>query len=224
LGVVYCRDAKATQADAAFAKARELISVLADDYPEETIYRSSLAALLNNQALALFDAHRYQEAVNAYQDAIAMEIQCRHRFPDSPALREALSKMYYNCARAKMALGDHEKALQLALTRRDLWTHSSDRLLGVAAELSEMSTAIRGTPQGTTKLVLLKQIDDEVFAILSQACEVGLPDSVHLAQDKRFAHYSSDKRFKALFAEQTDTSNSTSQPSQTNHNVTSPRN
>ena len=83
LGVAYCRTTKATEADAAFQRARDLFTTLAKDYPDELTYRSSLAAQLNNQALALADAGRHADAMPIYAAAIDAQKAARSRVPNS---------------------------------------------------------------------------------------------------------------------------------------------
>ncbi len=54
LGVFYSRANRPDDADTALRRARDILSALADDDHDELAYRSSLAGLMNNQALNLF--------------------------------------------------------------------------------------------------------------------------------------------------------------------------
>ena len=55
------------------------MKTLATDYPDELAYQSSLAALLNNQALALAGAGRHEQAAAIYPEAIEAQRQSWER-------------------------------------------------------------------------------------------------------------------------------------------------
>jgi hypothetical protein len=204
LGVAYCRADRGTDADAAFERARELLTALAEDFPEELGYRTSLAALLNNQALALADAERIEEALEIYPAAIeSQRISCQ-RSPRSVMLRELLSKMYYNYRQALETAGRLEEASTAALARRQLWQGNGERLLGVAVELAEIGTRVRKLDAGSDAPDLQKQLDDEVVATLREIRESGSILGFDLATDERFRYLRGREDFDALVAERDD--------------------
>ncbi len=198
LGVAYCRLERADDADAAFARARELLTTLADDYPQEPAYRSSLAALLNNQALALAGAGRHEEAIRSYATAIESQRDRYEQQPDSAMMREVLSKMYYNYGQSLLAAGKPAEAAKAALARRDLWKDNGERLFGVAVELAQISGELHGG-SGSSRARL--ELDNEVVATLRMALENGSPGKIDLATDDRFAHLRGNTEFAALLAE-----------------------
>ena len=99
LGVLDCQTNRTADADAAFSRARKILATLTDDFPDVELYRDSLAALLNNQALALAGAKRFDEALRIYEAAIDKQQQ-GNQSPRTASERDALSKTYYNFAAA----------------------------------------------------------------------------------------------------------------------------
>jgi hypothetical protein len=201
LGVAHCRAGRDADADAAFRRARELLATLAGDYPHELAYQSSLAALLNNQALALAGAGRHEEALSIYGDAIASQRLCWERRPESPLMREVLSKMYYNYAQSLRIARRFADAGQAALDRREVWRDNGERLLGVAAELAAVVEESRAATDTTASGSGPEKLDAEVLATLRQAHEAGWPESIDLANDERFALLANNKRYAAAVAE-----------------------
>ena len=113
------------------------------DYPDELAYQSSLAALLNNQALALAGAGRHEQAAAIYPEAIEAQRQSWQRAPNSGLMQELLSKMYYNEGQSLAALKKWNEAADAAIARREVWQSNGDRLFGVAVELAAIDQAVR---------------------------------------------------------------------------------
>jgi len=198
---VYCHAAKPAEADAAFVRARELFATLADDYPDELAYRSSLAALLNNQALALASVARHTDALKIYPAAIEAQRRCRVKGADSETTRQLLSKMYYNFGQSQLAAGQFADAVQTAVNRRDLWKGNSERLLGVAAELADLDAAIERRNKSDANGNTRPDAGDEVLATLEQAFDNGWPLAFDPAKEERFASLRKNERFAAKIAE-----------------------
>jgi tetratricopeptide (TPR) repeat protein len=198
--MAYCRAGKPTEADAAFGRAREPFDTLADDYPDELAYRSSLAALLNNQALALAGVGRHTDALRIYATAIESQRKCCDKVPNSEMMRELLSKMYYNFGQSLRATGKFDEAMQAALARRQVWKASGERLIGVAAEMADLNEAVQGQPDAAQAKTLAKALDQDILATLNQAYETGWPRTIDLAEP-RFAGLKKNDRFAAKIAE-----------------------
>jgi tetratricopeptide (TPR) repeat protein len=194
IGVAYCRAKKSSEADVAFKRARELFAELSHDYPDEPYYQSSLAAQLNNQALALAEMGRHAEALPIYRDAIAAQQQCSTRSPGSDVMRELLSKMHYNLCKSLRAERRWREAFETAVSRQNIWSGNGERLLGVAAELAELDGDFK---RQTASPVEGQTITDGelaagVLAALQAAYDNGWPRLVNLTSEERFASLRKD--------------------------------
>jgi hypothetical protein len=170
-------------------------------YPRwSTIIRRSWA-VLNNQALALANADRHEQALEIFPEAIQSQEICCQRSPKSVILRELLSKMYYNYRQALEATGRWEEASAAALSRRQLWQGNGERLLGVAVELAGIGTAARAPAARSITPEVRQRLDDEVVATLQQVRECGIAQNFKLASDERFRYLHDHEGFNALVAE-----------------------
>jgi tetratricopeptide (TPR) repeat protein len=196
LGVAYCRAKQPGDADAAFERARTLLSTLAQDYPDQLAYSSSWAALLNNQAMALSEAGRHDEALRLYPTAIAAQRECWQRMPN--AMREPLSKMYYNYGQSLRRAGKFDLAADAALARRDVWQGNAQRLFGVAVELADIARH-RGS-DASNDANIVENLNEEIVATLQAACDHGWQDKSLLADDQRFSFLRENEEFERLVA------------------------
>ena len=200
LGVLNCQTDRTADADAAFSRARELLTTLADDYPESMSYRDSLAALLNNQALALAEAKRFNEALKIYEASIDQQ-RAASQTPRTAVQRESLSKTYFNYAAALRASDLLDKAADVAALRARLWRSDAERLVGVAAEMADLSRQMRESSEGAKYDARRRTLDDQVVDTLWQARRAGQTSALDLATDERFKFYRSNDRFAALVSE-----------------------
>jgi tetratricopeptide (TPR) repeat protein len=187
------------EADGAFERARELLGTLVDDYPQAPAYRNSLAALVNNQALALAAAGRHADALQLYDTALQLEHENFERYGRTPDLRAMLSKMYFNQAQSQVALGRWEEAASTALRRRDLWQQDGERLVGVAAELAEIARGWQASGEDTPSA--REALENEAVTTLELARKNGMPGRLDLERDERFASLRDHKLFAELLAE-----------------------
>jgi tetratricopeptide (TPR) repeat protein len=203
LGVLYCRLDQPRGADSAFARAEQLFTTLAGDYPDELAYRSSFAALLNNQALALAEAGRREDALRIYPAAIESQRIAWRQAPKSPVMCDVLSRMYYNYGQSLRAAGRLADAAQVALARREVWKGNSERLFGVAVELAQLDVDSRQSTGDSSQSAAELALADEVSATLWQVHESGWPRDIDLDSDARFAHLHDNAHFSALVTELT---------------------
>jgi tetratricopeptide (TPR) repeat protein len=196
LGVAYCRAKRPTDADAAFEQARALLNTLAEDYPDQLAYSSSLAALLNNQAMALAEVGRHEEALVLYPTAIEAQRSCWQRLPN--AMREPLSKMYYNYGQSLRQTGQLGLAAYAATARRELWRDNGQRLFGVAVEMAEIAQLERADSAADGNSTA--ELDGEIIKTLRAACDSGWKDKYLLADDERFEFLQNDPDFERLLA------------------------
>jgi len=200
LGVALVKANRMSEADASFLRARDLLATLADDYPKQVSFRSSLAALLNNQALALADAARHEDALAIYPLVIQSQQACLELLPSSPKMRELLSRMQYNYGQSLLATRNFRAAADVARKRRMLWAGNGVRLIGVAAELADVSLAWR-VAESTSAAPEQSKLDAEVIAILREATTAGWPADFNLASDDRFGYLKGHAEFAALLTE-----------------------
>jgi serine/threonine protein kinase/tetratricopeptide (TPR) repeat protein len=197
LGVAYCRAKRPTDADAAFEQARALLNTLAEDYPDQLAYSSSLAALLNNQAMALAEVGRHEEALVLYPTAIEAQRSCWQRLPN--AMREPLSKMYYNYGQSLRQTGQLGLAAYAATARRELWRDNGQRLFGVAVEMAEIARLERASDSAADNSGTA-ELDGEIIKTLRAACDSGWKDKNLLADDERFEFLQNHPDFERLLA------------------------
>jgi tetratricopeptide (TPR) repeat protein len=176
--------------------------MLVSDYPDAENYRSSLAALLNNQALALAGEQRYDDALKIYELSIDRQRSAMRRHELNSAARESLSKTYFNYAAALRATDRFEKAAEISLERRELWNNNPERLLAVAAEMADLSRAMRLANEPARYDAQRQRLDEEVVTTLWQAQRAGRVMGINLADDERFKFYHENVRFAALVAAQ----------------------
>jgi hypothetical protein len=189
LGVAYCRIKNSGEANNAFTCARELLGDLSRDYPDEPYYQTSLAAQLNNQALALAEMGQHSEALSIYRDAIAAQQKCCERAPGSQVMRELLSKMHYNLGQSLRAERRWRDAFDVAIARQKIWNGNGERLLGVAAEIAELDNAVKENPPATeeNQYVTNAELSTGVLTTLQMAYDSGWPRIVNLTSEERFA-------------------------------------
>jgi hypothetical protein len=144
---------------------------------------------------------RHADALRIYPEAIATQKSCQVRMPRSVAMRDLLSKMYYNYGRSLRAENQWDEAVGAALARRELWSGNSDRLLGVAVELAELNAAM--TLQSGTNFDpgKIKSVDADVLATLQLAYDSGWPRIVDLEADEKYACFKQNERFASKIAE-----------------------
>jgi tetratricopeptide (TPR) repeat protein len=195
LGVVYCRAKQPADADAAFERARSLLATLAHDYPDELAYSSSWAALLNNQAMALAEADRHEDALRWYPTAIEIQRKCWQRSPD--AMSDPLSKIYYNYGQSLRRTGKLAAAAQTAIARRDVWSGNGPRLFGVAVELAEIARL--GEPNAADHET--RKLHEEIITTLAASRDAGGQSPIQLAEDERFKFLRQNKQFEQLIAD-----------------------
>ena len=107
----------------------------------------------------------------------------------------------------------------MALMRRQIWTDDPQRLLSVAVELADLSSAVRASTRHVELEQVVHKIDSEVMATLKQVREVDQAHQLDFAQDKRFAYYRTNQQFKTLLAGSQDKSVKDSAVQPAVHNV-----
>ncbi len=164
-----------TEAVEAFASAEEIVAVLVDDFPEELTFRSLYGGVENNRAMALEAMGDREAALAAYDRAIAQQRVAYQRAPKVAEYRDALSKHYFNFARALRAAGQPEQAGKASLARRDLWNGDGKHLGQVAVELAEAAVLVRELTagDGAGEDELANRLENEVADPVRDAAAAG---------------------------------------------------
>ena len=146
------------------------------------------------------DTGRDEDALKVYPSAIKAQRECWRRLPEASAIRDSLSKMYYNYEQSLRRRGQFSAAVEAASSRKEIWQGNGERLFGVAAELAEIAGVWRARDAKDDRDGLQK-LDQEIIGTLQTARESGWHDEAKLASDERFAFLRADEQYKQLMAD-----------------------
>lgn len=192
VALLYIQTDQKQAADQAFSRANRLFAELLEDHPQQISYASGWAALFNNQGLALAKVDRLETAIKAYRQAVAVQQQVWQTLPESDTVRDSLSRIYFNFARALRLNGRSEEAFQVALSRRELWPHNGGKLFSVALELAAIAT--NDTAEN------LDVAAEELSGTLTQALNAGYQPEIDFKNDQRFRAFRDHPKFRELLA------------------------
>ena len=116
------------------------------------------------------------------------------------AMREPLSKMYYNHGQSLRRTGRLDLAAEAALARREVWQDNGQRLFGVAVELAEIARLRTADAAGRVN-DKTEELNDEIITTLRAAGDNGWHDQATLVVDERFAFLREDQEFERLVAD-----------------------
>lgn len=195
LALLHIRAGDASAANEAFVHANHLFAGLIQDYPQQVAYAGGWAALLNNQGLALAAAGRLDEAISAYEQAVGAQERVWKQLANSPVVREALSRIYYNYGRALQQAGRTAEARQQARARRALWIGDGERMFSVAVELAQLAAS---DDAAEDEAAAQSKVADEVIETLAVALQNGYQPQIDLRTDERFELWHDHPRYRAL--------------------------
>ncbi|QDS99614.1 protein kinase domain-containing protein [Adhaeretor mobilis] len=124
-----------------FEDALEVVSQLAEDYPQEPEFASLQAGILNNQGMQYERLLQWEEASGVYQEAIVVQRKVFETRPTVEA-RDQLSRHYFNYGRSLRESGDPATAIEVALQRKALWPKHGEHLYQVAIELAQAAELV----------------------------------------------------------------------------------
>jgi len=197
----------------AFDYANRLFAALLADYPDQIAFASGWAALLNNQALALVKIERYEDAIEAYRQAVAVQQRVVEHLGNSLELRMTLSRMKFNYGQALQATAQFEEATELALTRRQLWQGNGERLFGVAIELAQILQK-SGQSNESADHSALDSLRSSIVATLQESLEAGYRPQNDLAVDPRFENLRNEPGFRDAISSSKSNSKSHDSPTE----------
>jgi hypothetical protein len=108
--------------------------------------RSILAALLNNNAIAMHELGRTSDALERLTEAEQLQRRALDAEPTNEQYRSFLSSHYACLVDVHVSLKQWGPAVDAALKGRALWTTQSEPLYEAACNLAQLATAIRDCP------------------------------------------------------------------------------
>ncbi len=133
VGLIRYRLGQAREAEAAYARSRELYARLAEEFPDRTEFRQELAKNHNNLANLLADSDRLTEAEADYRHASEIQHQLAVDHPEQPSFRRDLAASRSNLGnlladtgRVKEAETAYHEALELRQQLVKDWPDRSD--------------------------------------------------------------------------------------------------
>ncbi len=182
-------------AERSFAQALELQELLVRDNPGDIELCSSLGGIYNNRGIVLEDLHRASEAGECYRKAVACQQIAYSHARHVTRYRDYLSKIYCNYGRVLRELGQADKAVQVALARKELWPNEPDRLFSVAEELAQAGALLSETNQSELSLEKCQTLALET---LQQAVKAGFRLPPDLQKRDSFAALRDRREFAEL--------------------------
>ena len=186
---------QANEAEQSFRKALELQESLVAQDPDDLALQSSLAGVCNNLGIVLEEQQQLAQASAAFQQAVDHQQIAYARAATVTRYREFLSKHYYNYGRVLRKTGHVDKAIEVALARRDLWPRQPQHLLAVAEELALASNLLTAE---STLTMTKEQCVTLTLDTLRQAIVAGLTLPSGFDTNESFAALRGDKRFQEL--------------------------
>ena len=136
LGLTHARLAEPEAAQLCFRNALGFGEQLVSEQPDDSEMQSSLGGIYNNLGIVLEGWNRHDEAADSFASAIKHQRAALERAPRVQRYRTFLDKHYHSYGRALRALGQAERAMNVALARKQLGPRDAERLLGVAEDLA----------------------------------------------------------------------------------------
>ncbi len=181
-----------------FDEAIELFRQLASDHPEEYAHRSCLGGALNNRAMAYRSLGNQEESESAFRAAIEHQQEARELRPDVVEIRHFLSNHLANLAELLRDQGRLQEAVDVTLTRKQLWPDDPDRLFGVAVELAQ-AASIESEEDGALDEYRLEWTD-AALAALQEAVRAGFSNSDQIRQEPGFDFLHEHPEFTAILS------------------------
>lgn len=182
-----------------FDEAIELFAQLASDHPEDYAHRSCLGGAQNNRAMAYRSLGNYEKAESAFRAAIEHQQAAFELGPDVVEIRHFLSNHLANLAELLRDRGRLQEAVDVTLTRKQLWPDDPDRLFGVAVELAQ-AASIESEEDGSPDEYRLEWTD-AALAALQEAVRAGFSNSDQIRQEPGFNFLHEHPEFTAILSQ-----------------------
>ncbi len=183
-------------------KAIEQYEQILSRHPDNIRARSAIGAVLNDYALTLIIAKRFDEAMEPSLQAISHQRAALAAAPNVVTHRTCLSRHYSTLARLYRETGRWRKSLEMCRQRRELWSGVGSQLIGPCHLMLRIVTAIdeAGDNEPNSDAAAVRRTCvNEALDTLDQAIEAGFKDRRFLENDPVVAVVRSHPRFqKAL--------------------------
>jgi tetratricopeptide (TPR) repeat protein len=127
---------QATVAESDFRQALALQETLVKQDPADVQCQSALGGMYNNLGTVLEETKRPEDAVQAYEQAVAHQRVALASAPEVAHYRQLLSMHYFNYGRTLRQIGRPGDAAHIDLARRQLWPNDPQNLVSVAEDLA----------------------------------------------------------------------------------------
>jgi tetratricopeptide (TPR) repeat protein len=145
LGLVRMAQGNASEAEEQFSAAATIHSQLAAAFPQDVELHSELGCSYNNLGIAQRKQSKLADAAESFAMAVKEQQQAHGAADGRPRYRLLLSKHLANQADALAAIGRFDEALAAIEARRLLWPSASERLLGIAEDLSRLYAVMQSS-------------------------------------------------------------------------------
>jgi tetratricopeptide (TPR) repeat protein len=196
---MYSSADKLDEAEKSFATARKIMEELADDYPGELGYRSTLGGILNNLGLIQEKSGKLDEAKVLFEEAIAQQRRALENSPQVAQYRQYLGKHYANYRRVLRALQRWDADAATALAEVELFGDDPEELYRVGLELAAAAAAKESAENPAAANADIRQrYRDQTVSALAKAIGAGLKRPERIRDEPRLEFLRADANFDKL--------------------------
>jgi serine/threonine protein kinase len=149
--------------------------------------------------------NQHEEAIPAFEQAIAHQRAVLDESPKDGKVRKALSSFCYHLAHVQLEAGHRADSAATALERQKLWPDNADEVYDVASELARCAARVG---RGKTEQELTPQerqergrYADQAVGVLRQAAALGLKDAAAVKRDPDLKPLQARDDFRQLVEE-----------------------
>jgi tRNA A-37 threonylcarbamoyl transferase component Bud32/tetratricopeptide (TPR) repeat protein len=200
--------AAANQRDAALASCRrglELLNQMSVTDKKDFGDPKKIALTCYMLAGIWMNFQQFDDAAQAFQQAIEQQRRVLEEKPADRARRKVLSHYYFNLAYVQRMAGRLDESAATALERLKLWPDDADEVHDVACELALCASAVAAgkkdqelTPEEQKRR---RVYADQAMTVLSQAVKLGLTDAAAVRRGEDFKSLWGRDDFRKLVEE-----------------------
>jgi tetratricopeptide (TPR) repeat protein len=189
-------------AEAAFARARQVQEALVRDFPTVPDYQHDLGDSLFGQGRVLQERGQLGPAREHYEEAIVRQQAAMRPNPRQPAYRRSLRSAYFDLGETLLLLKDHAGAAQAARHLREVYPPYSRNHFQASRFLARCVSLVQadGHLSADERQTLTKAYTDQALEALRDAVRKGFKDAAGLKQTE-FNSIRARDEFKDLVAQ-----------------------